>query len=36
LRYKAWVYVRLLHGIAGLNPVGIMDVCLLCALCVIS
>ena len=26
-RYKAWVYVRLLAGIAGSNPVGVIDVC---------
>jgi hypothetical protein len=26
----AWVYGRLLTGIAGSNPTGSMDVCLLC------
>ena len=30
----AWVYGRLLTGIAGSNPAGSMDVCLLC--CVLS
>ena len=28
-RSKAWVHGRSLAGIAGLNPAGIMDVCLL-------
>jgi hypothetical protein len=29
-RFKAWVYGRLLVGIAGSNPTGGMEVCLLC------
>jgi hypothetical protein len=33
--YKAWVYGRSLAGIAGSNPAGCMDVCLLCVLCVV-
>ena len=33
-RYKAWFYVRLLAGIAGSNPAGVMDVCLLRVVCV--
>jgi hypothetical protein len=32
---KVCVYVRSLAGIAGSNPVGGMDVCLLCVLCVV-
>jgi hypothetical protein len=28
-RSKTWVYGRLLSGIAGSNPAGDMDVCLL-------
>jgi hypothetical protein len=34
-RSKAWVCGRLLAGIAGSNPSGGMDVCLLCMLCVV-
>jgi hypothetical protein len=30
---EAWVCGRSLAGIAGLNPAGGMDVCLLCVLC---
>jgi len=32
---KAWVCGCSLAGIAGSNPSGIMDVCLLCVLCVV-
>jgi hypothetical protein len=28
-RSKAWVFGRSLTGIVGLNPTGVMDVCLL-------
>jgi hypothetical protein len=35
-RSKAWVCGSSLAGIAGSNPVGSMDVCLLCLLCVVS
>jgi len=34
-RSKAWVYGRSLAVIAGLNPAGAMDVCLLRVLCVV-
>jgi hypothetical protein len=34
-RSKAWVCVRSLDGIAGSNPAGDMDICLLCVLCII-
>ena len=34
-RSKARVYGRSLAGIAGLNPAGGMDVCLLWVLCVV-
>jgi hypothetical protein len=34
-RSKAWVYGRSLARIAGLNPAGSMDVCLLRVLCVV-
>ena len=34
-RSKVRVCERLLAGIAGSNPVGGMDVCLLCLLCVL-
>jgi hypothetical protein len=33
-RSKAWVCSRSPAGIAGSNPAGGMDVCLLCVLCV--
>ena len=33
--YKAWVWGRSLAGIAGLNPIGEMDVCI-CECCVLS
>jgi len=35
VRPEAWVYDRLTAAMAGSNPVEIMDVCLLCLLCVI-
>jgi hypothetical protein len=34
-RSKAWVCGRSLSGIVGSNPNGDMDICLLCALCVV-
>jgi hypothetical protein len=34
-RSKAWVCFRSLAGIAGSNPTGGMDVCLLWVLCVV-
>jgi hypothetical protein len=34
-RIKAWLCGHSLTGIAGSNPTGGMDVCLLCVLCVI-
>ena len=34
-RSKAWVHGRSLAGIAGSNPSGGMDVCLVCVLCVV-
>ena len=33
---NAWVCDRSLAGISGSNPIGGMDVCLLCMLCVLS
>jgi hypothetical protein len=35
VRSKAWVFGRFLAGIAGSNPTGGMDVCLLWVLCVV-
>jgi hypothetical protein len=35
-RSKAWVFGRSLAGIAGSNPAGGMDVCLLWVLCVVK
>jgi hypothetical protein len=32
-RFKAWVSGRSVAGVAGWNPAGGMDVCLLCVLC---
>jgi hypothetical protein len=34
-RSKAWVFGRSLTGIAGSNPTGSMEVCLLWVLCVV-
>ena len=34
-RFKVWVCGHSLAGIAGSNPTGYMDVCLLCVQCVI-
>ena len=31
-RSKAWVYSRLSAGVAGSNPAGSMDVCVVCVL----
>jgi len=35
-RCKVWVFGRSLAGIAGSNPCGGMDICLLQVLCVVS
>ena len=35
-RSKAWVCGSSLVGTVGSNPVGSMDICLLCLLCVVS
>jgi hypothetical protein len=32
VRSKAWVYGRSLAGIAGSNPTGGMDVCVVCCI----
>jgi hypothetical protein len=34
-RSKAWDCGRSLAGIAGSNPAGGMDICVLCVLCVV-
>jgi len=32
-RSQAWVYVQSLAGIAGSNPAGVIDICLVLLLC---